>query len=91
MLNKTILTGFVENVAKDEGLVYFSVPSGETTLNMEMRFSDEIVHHIDECFSKGQTVISIEGSLVSDKEGRLLISPSMVETYLVEKKQNYQA
>ena len=84
MFNKVILTGLVEEVEKEEGLVYFSVPSSSHVLHMEMKFSPEIVNQINESFEKGQTTISVEGVLTSDN-GNLLISPVLVESYLIEK------
>lgn len=90
MLNKVILTGFVESVAKEDKIIYFSVPSGQNVLHMEMGFSEEIVGHVDELHQKGQTIISVEGSLVVQNNG-LTISPSLVETYLVENKKEFTA
>ena len=90
MLNKVILTGFVEDVAKDNRMIYFSVPSGQNVLHMEMAFSDEIVNHVDELYQKGQTIISVEGSIVA-QDGNLAINPSLIETYLVENKKSFTA
>lgn len=85
MLNKVSLTGFVENVEKQERLVYFTVPSTYGVMRMEMRFSQEIVDHIDQCFEKGQTIVSVEGVLGSEN-GNFSVIPTLVESYLIEKK-----
>lgn len=89
MFNKIMLTGKVFDVDYERDTIAISVPSRNETLDFEFVFDKDVVKSVGEVFeNEDELLASIEGELINDGDG-LIILPTSISTASLVKKNMY--